>query len=132
MRFSMTLLAALMALGVGCSAQAQSQNQACDANQASMNQCAAKELSALDARLNQYYKAQMTWLEDPAKKQALKEAQVKWIAFRDSDCLYEAGKAQDGGSIWSLVQSQCLAKHTRVRVKQLEDYVACREQGCPR
>lgn len=128
MRFSMTVLAALMALGVGCSAQAQE----CDASQASMNHCAGQELAALDAQLNQHYKAQMAWLKDPARKQALKDSQVKWIAFRDADCRYAAGKAEDGGSMWPLVQSQCLAKHTKVRVKQLEDYVACREEGCPR
>jgi uncharacterized protein YecT (DUF1311 family) len=128
MRFSITILAALMALGIGCSAQAQD----CDASQASMNQCAAKELSTLDGELNKHYKAQMAWLKDPAKKQALKDAQLKWIAFRDADCGYVAGKAQDGGSMWPLVQSQCLTKHTRLRVKQLEDYVACREEGCPR
>ncbi|MEG5265880.1 lysozyme inhibitor LprI family protein [Pseudomonas sp. JDS28PS106] len=128
MRMTMTILAALMALGVGCSAQAQD----CDASQASMNQCAAKELASLDARLNQQYKTQMAWLQSPAKKQALKDAQVKWIAFRDADCGYEAGNAGDGGSMWPLVQSNCLIKHTRVRVEQLENYVVCREEGCPR
>lgn len=128
MRFSMIVLAALMALGIGCSAQAQD----CDANQASMNQCAGKELAALDAQLNKHYKAQMAWLKDPARKQALKDSQVKWIAFRDADCRYQAGEARDGGSMWPMAQSQCLAKHTKVRVKQLEDYVVCREEGCPR
>ena len=128
MRISMTVLATLMALGIGCSAQAQD----CDANQASMNQCAGKELAVLDAQLNKHYKAQMAWLKDPVRKQALKDSQVKWIAFRDADCRYVAGKAEDGGSMWPLVQSQCLAKHTKVRVKQLEDYVACREDGCSR
>ncbi|KPY62265.1 hypothetical protein ALP37_100799 [Pseudomonas amygdali pv. sesami] len=63
MRVSIALLAAFIALGIGCSAQAQD----CDANQASMNQCAANELSALDADLNKQYKAQMTWLKTPAK-----------------------------------------------------------------
>ncbi len=73
MRFAITVLAALMALGVGCSAQAED----CDASQASMSQCAAKELAALDADLNTQYNAQMNWLKSPAKKQALKDAQRK-------------------------------------------------------
>ncbi|SHN25887.1 Uncharacterized conserved protein YecT, DUF1311 family [Pseudomonas asturiensis] len=128
MRFAITLLAALMALGVGCSAQAED----CDANQASMNQCAAKELAALDADLNTQYTAQMSWLKSPAKKQALKDAQRKWIALRDADCLYQVGKREGSGSIWPLLQTQCLAEQTRVRVKQLKTYVACRQEGCPR
>lgn len=51
MRISMTLLAAFIALGIGCSAQAEN----CDANQASMNTCAANKLAALDADLNKQY-----------------------------------------------------------------------------
>jgi uncharacterized protein YecT (DUF1311 family) len=117
----------LMALGIGCSAQAQD----CDANQAAMNACAGKRLSALDADLNKQYKAQMTYLKNPAQKQALKNAQLKWIAFRDADCVYQVGKAEDSGSIWPLQQSQCLAEHTKVRVEQLKGYVACRQEGCP-
>ncbi|WP_024696721.1 lysozyme inhibitor LprI family protein [Pseudomonas syringae] len=128
MRISMTLLAAFIALGIGCSAQAED----CDANQASMNKCAANKLAALDADLNKQYKAQMAWLQTPTKKQALKDAQQKWIALRDADCLYQAGKPEDSGSIWPLVQSQCLAEQTSVRLKQLKSYVACRDEGCPR
>ncbi|EKN47599.1 MULTISPECIES: lysozyme inhibitor LprI family protein [Pseudomonas syringae group] len=128
MRFAITVLAALMALGVGCSAQAED----CDASQASMNQCAAKELSALDADLNTQYNAQMNWLKSPEKKQALKDAQRKWLALRDADCLYQVGKREDSGSIWPLLQTRCLAEQTRVRVNQLKAYVACRQEGCPR
>ncbi|WP_439884484.1 lysozyme inhibitor LprI family protein [Pseudomonas syringae] len=128
MRFAITVLAALMALGVGCSAQAED----CDASQASMNQCAAKELAALDADLNTQYNAQMNWLKSPAKKQALKDAQRKWLALRDADCLYQVGKREESGSIWPLLQTRCLAEQTRVRVKQLKAYVACRQEGCRR
>jgi uncharacterized protein YecT (DUF1311 family) len=69
-------------------------------------------------------------LKDPAQQQALKNAQIKWIAFRDADCLYQVGKPEDSGSIWPLLQSQCLAGHTELRVKQLKAYVACRQDGC--
>jgi uncharacterized protein YecT (DUF1311 family) len=126
----MMAVLALMALGIGCSAQAQIQN--CDGTQGEMNACAGKQLATLDAELNKQYKAQMNYLKNPVRKQALKDAQVKWIAFRDADCLYQAGKPEDSGSIWPLLQSQCLAEHTELRVKQLKAYVGCREQGCPK
>lgn len=129
MRVSMIAVLALMALGIGCSASAHAEN--CDANQAAMNACAGKQLSALDADLNKQYQAQMGYLKNPAQKQALKSAQQKWIAFRDADCLYQVGKAENSGSIWPLLQSQCLAEHTKVRVEQLKGYVACRQEGCP-
>jgi len=118
-----------LALGVGCSAQAESCD---DGTQASMNQCAGQHYGALDAELNKQYKAQMAYLKTPAKKKALQDTQKKWIAFRDADCLYQVGKREDGGSLWSVSQSQCLAEHTKVRVEQLKAFTACRQEGCPR
>ena len=130
MRLSMIAVLTLMALGIGCSASAHAEN--CDANQAAMNACAGKQLSALDADLNKQYQAQMGYLKNPAQKQALKSAQQKWIAFRDADCQYQAGKREEGGSMWPLVQAQCLSAQTKVRVEQLKAYTACRDEGCPK
>lgn len=129
MRFSMMAVLMFMALGIGCSASAKTED--CDANQAAMNQCASKQLATLDAELNTQYKAQMAYLQTPAKQQALKSAQQKWIAFRDADCMYQVGKPEDSGSIWPLLQSRCLAEHTQVRVDQLKAHAACRQEGCP-
>jgi uncharacterized protein YecT (DUF1311 family) len=128
MRVSMMAILTFMALGIGCSAQAED----CSASQAAMNACAGKQLSALDAELNTQYKAQLSYLKSPARKEAFKQAQRKWIAFRDADCLYQVGKAAEGGSMWPMAQAQCLTEQTRVRVEQLKAYSACREEGCPR
>ncbi|MDB6143461.1 MAG: lipoprotein [Pseudomonas sp.] len=123
---------ALMVLGIGSADMQLASADACDANQSAMNACAGKDLAKLDADLNTLYKAQMAYLKTPARQQALKNAQLKWIAYRDADCLYQAGKREDSGSIWPLVQAQCLASHTQVRVEQLKAYVACRAEGCPK
>lgn len=128
MRYMMTALGMFMALGIGCSAQAED----CDSDQAAMNRCASKDYATLDAELNKQYKAQMSYLKTPARKQALQEAQKKWIALRDADCQYQVGKREDGGSMWPLLQAQCLAAQTEVRVKQLKAYTACRDETCPR
>ena len=128
MQYRMIAVGMLMALDIGCSAQAQE----CDANQASMNQCASKEYAALDAELNAQYNTQMGYLKTPARKKALQDAQKKWIAFRDADCQYQAGKREYGGSMWPLVQAQCLSAQTKVRVEQLKAYTACRQEGCPK
>lgn len=128
MRYTMIALGMFMALGIGCSAQAED----CDATQASMNQCASKNYAALDAELNAQYKAQMSYLTTPARKKALQDAQKKWIALRDADCQYQVGKREDGGSMWPMAQAQCLSEQTKVRVEQLKAYTACRSEGCPR
>lgn len=129
MRFSMMAVLMFMALGIGCSASAQ--NTDCDANQAAMNSCAGQQLVTLDAELNKQYKAQMAYLQTAEKKQAFKAAQQKWIAFRDADCMYQVGKAEDSGSMWPLLQTRCLAEQTKGRVEQLKQYSACRQEGCP-
>ena len=106
--------------------------QECDANQSVMNQCAGNELAKADADLNRYYKEQMAYLQNTTQQQAFKEAQRKWIAFRDADCLYQVGKAEDSGSIWPLLQAKCQAEHTRLRAQQLKAFVQCRSEDCPR
>jgi uncharacterized protein YecT (DUF1311 family) len=122
----------LMVLVIGWADMQVASADDCDANQSAMNACAGKDLAKLDADLNTLYKAQMAYLKTPARQQALKNAQLKWIAFRDADCLYQVGKPEDSGSIWPLAQAQCLASHTQVRVEQLKAYTACRAQGCPK
>jgi uncharacterized protein YecT (DUF1311 family) len=97
-----------------------------------MNQCASKAYAAQDAELNKQYKAQMAYLTSPSQKKALQDAQKKWIAFRDADCLYQVGTREDGGSLWPLSQAQCLTEQTKVRVEQLKAYTACRQEGCPK
>ncbi|WP_166359139.1 lysozyme inhibitor LprI family protein [Pseudomonas akapageensis] len=104
----------------------------CDANQQAMNQCANSELAKADADLNRYYKEQLAYLQNAKQQQAFKDAQRKWIAFRDADCLYQVGKAEDSGSIWPLLQAKCLAEHTRLRAQQLKAFTQCRSEDCPR
>ncbi|UVJ42768.1 lysozyme inhibitor LprI family protein [Pseudomonas sp. LS1212] len=104
----------------------------CDATQMAMNQCASNDLAKADADLNKYYKEQMGFLQGKTRQQALKDSQRKWIAFRDADCLYQVGKAEDSGTIWPLIQAKCLAEHTRLRAQQLKNYTQCRSEDCPR
>ncbi|MDH0749709.1 lysozyme inhibitor LprI family protein [Pseudomonas sp. GD03842] len=128
MRHIQMALAVFMTWGIGCTVQAAE----CGDTQAAMNQCAGQEYATLDAELNRQYKTQMAELKSPEKKKALQDAQKKWIAFRDADCQYQVGKRENSGSMWPLAQAQCLAAHTKIRVEQLNAYVACRQEGCPR
>ena len=127
----MKVIGAVLGLSMAALSMA-AQAEDCDSTQASMNECASKQYAALDAELNKQYKAQMAYLKSPGEKKALQDAQKKWIAFRDADCLYQVGRREDSGSIWPLEQAQCLADQTRVRVEQLKKFVACRQEGCPR
>ncbi|MEB0042284.1 MULTISPECIES: lysozyme inhibitor LprI family protein [unclassified Pseudomonas] len=125
------LIAAVMTLGIGWVNLPTAMADDCDANQAAMNACADRDLASADADLNRQYQTQMAYLTTPARKLALKNAQIKWIAFRDADCLYQVGKPEDSGTIWPLLHAQCMAALTLQRVEQLKAYVSCREGGCP-
>ncbi|WP_419736665.1 lysozyme inhibitor LprI family protein [Pseudomonas sp. COR18] len=105
----------------------------CDASQASMNTCTAQAFKRADDDLNRYYKAQMDYLKGSAGKEALRDAQRKWLAFRDADCRYRVGKPEEGGSMWPMRDLQCRTELTRQRAAQLKAYTECRGEydQCP-
>jgi uncharacterized protein YecT (DUF1311 family) len=104
----------------------------CHENQLAENVCARRAFDSADKTLNLLFASQLSQLESAQTKGQLRAAQRAWIAFRDADCLYQAGKPEDSGSIWPLLHWSCMAAHTTIRVEQLKQYVACTEDDCPR
>lgn len=91
-----------------------------------MAECAAAEYRLADKELNALYRSLRGLLvsrdSDPAvgKRAArLQQAQRQWIALRDLDCRLEAGSVE-GGSLAPLIEQDCLTRHTRARIGQLE------------
>jgi uncharacterized protein YecT (DUF1311 family) len=119
------------------------EEESCQENQIALNACASFRFHHYDKILNDLYAQQMHYLTKENldfKKEAgikfenaaaLKAAQQQWIKFRDADCMYVAGKQEDGGSSWPLEHLNCMADRTRERALQLEEYVTCRVNGCP-
>jgi uncharacterized protein YecT (DUF1311 family) len=62
----------------------------------------------------------------------LKTAQNAWIKFRDTDCKFQSS-ASEGGSMYSMVFSGCLADKTLSRTKELNSLLHCKEgdTSCP-
>lgn len=93
--------------------------------QTDMNICAFKDLQAADRALN------ATWKQAAAKARSegaqqfarLLDAQRKWLAFRDAQCLAENGLREESGTIWPLVQNTCMQRLTEARTDQLREYV---------
>lgn len=92
--------------------------------QTDMNICSFEDYKAADRALN------AAWVKAAAKAKGfgrpqfdrLLDAQRKWIAFRDAQCLAENGPREESGTIWPLQQNYCLQKLTEARTKQLRDY----------
>lgn len=100
----------------GGAASAQDIDCANAMTQFDMNQCAALEYQAADEDLNWTYQMIMDDLKErnPAMAEALRDAQRKWIPYRDAACKVEAMQ-YEGGSMQPLVHVSCLAGLTRQR-----------------
>ncbi|AZO91301.1 urease-associated protein [Stutzerimonas stutzeri] len=107
----------------------------CDnaSDQATMNQCAAQQNAAADKELNALYQ-QITsrFKGNPDNKKLLVGAQRAWVAFRDAECKFSASGVE-GGSVYSLIYSNCTTELTKARVQTFKNYLKCQEgdMSCP-
>ena len=104
--------------------------------QLDLNLCAAAEYDAADRDLNRVWKQARAkakeldaGLEGRLKgaEEALLAAQRGWIAYRDGHCTL-AGFDARGGSMEPMLVSGCLAATTRLRTRELQDFVAGDQQ----
>ena len=97
-----------------------------------MTSCLADELKRADDTVTNLYRALMKQLNSPADRARLREAQHAWLTFRDKSCVYEVGPSdRTAGTVSPLEQTGCLAKYTKQRAEQLQDYVTrCEQHGC--
>lgn len=99
----------------------------CDtaSDQAQINICADNAFKAEDSKLNAAY-GTLEKTVDPAARDALKDGQQKWIAYRDAWCAFEAGPAGDG-SIYAMNLANCMADITASQTIRLEAAGTCEE-----
>lgn len=123
-RVRMIALAALAGCFAASAASAQTQAQ--------LNATAAQNLRRADQALNTQYTATTGRLSTPSRT-LLRDAQRAWITFRDQQCRYESSAVR-GGSAFAMVQSDCLARMTVDRTRDLRRLAQCEEGdlSCPR
>jgi uncharacterized protein YecT (DUF1311 family) len=102
-----------------------------EGNQLEMNYCDSERFKKADEEMNRLYKEQIAKLKYPKNIARLRDAQRAWIAFRDKVCLYEEGESEEHGSAWSSSQSACMTYRTQLRIKDLNEYIACESGSCP-
>ena len=88
----------------------------CDGSTADMVDCIAKLRDRWDGRLNAAYKSVMATLEGE-RKDAFRDTQRKWIAYRDANCLFYANGE---GSISRIEAATCQLVLTRDRAQELQ------------
>lgn len=92
-----------------------------------LNECADMEYKAADRRLNDAYRqalARIDKSELPPEglrgyRQALQDAQRKWIPFRDAECELARFDAY-GGTMATMLTIGCLTNQTERRIKDLQ------------
>ncbi|MEN9913839.1 MAG: hypothetical protein RL528_573 [Bacteroidota bacterium] len=94
--------------------------------QIELNQNATIKYQKTDAKLNEIYNQLINILDIPQKK-LLIIAQKNWIKFRDSNCKFEISD-YNGGSIQTLIYSNCLIECTQIRIKQLSENLKYKKQ----
>jgi uncharacterized protein YecT (DUF1311 family) len=103
-----------------------------DQTQQGLNQCAEASYETADRALNAAYRGVAERLkDDPTTMRLLVAAQKAWIAFRDAECTF-ANAPNAGGSIYPMVHAGCMERMTKIRTKDLKDYLDCEEGlSCP-
>lgn len=89
-----------------------------------MNACANGKFEAAQRRLEETYHHVMAMHEDRGARAKLVSAERAWMAFRDAECTFETADSE-GGSIYPMLYSMCLAKLTAAHTQELERYLNC-------
>jgi len=119
MRHTSFVTASLVVL-LSLSANAQLDN--CDGTTYDMSVCLSKILKKTDAELNAVYKQALEVAKDPFTPQDvrnLKEAERKWIAYRDAACKAEYS-LWGGGTGGPLANLRCLIRITQQRIDDIK------------
>lgn len=104
-----------------------------DETQMGLNICAGADYKAADDKLNAAYGEIMKRLaDDQEARKLLQTAQRAWIGFRDAECNFATDDSKDG-SIYPMLQANCLQAQTEDRLKQLSTYLNCQDgdMSCP-
>jgi uncharacterized protein YecT (DUF1311 family) len=118
----------LLTAAVGAKTQRQRQLQPCEerGSQAEASGCAHREFEAADAELNKIYNRLAAAL-DAEDKALLKQSELAWIKYRDSNCMFESSQYR-GGTMRPMIESFCLTRVTRARTAELKDQLELRQQ----
>ena len=93
-----------------------------------LNACAERDLERADKALNEAYRAALQRIDGRTEldakvrrdwREALQDAQRKWIAFRDADCKGPAAYEWYGGTGATLAVLGCLTEKTTARTGDL-------------
>lgn len=91
--------------------------------------CAGIAEESWDKEMNKYYKLLMDVLKDDEKTK-LKDSQLKWVAFRDSEFDFSGTMNYNlGGTMWLVANADKRADIVKARALELKDYYTNQTEG---
>ena len=84
-----------------------------------LNECAARDQKAAEAKLNTVYQRVLKNIGEPAVRTQFVAAQRAWIKYREADCKAVHQKYADG-TIRTVMYLGCMQNRAETRVKELE------------
>ena len=119
----MKFLSPVLLLSVTAPVYPQAQRDPCKGDTTyEMKQCSGTKYKQADAELNKVYQQLMSKLDDEGHKASLKTAQLAWLKYRDTNCDFD-GYLNRGGTIYSVVITECMTSMTTSRTRQLKDQI---------
>ena len=120
-------LATLLFVLVASGSQTQNSDPCKGETTFEMKQCAGKRYKQADDELNKVYRQLMSKLDDEGYKTSLKTAQQSWLKYRDGHCEF-VSYLNRGGTIYSVVLTECMTSLTTSRTKELKEEITRLEQ----
>lgn len=88
-----------------------------------IRECNRAELQRLDQALNIAYGKLSAKVQEASRKENLRKAERAWMAFRDSQCDFEAS-AEAGGSLAFIIWGECEMRETYNRTQEVSRVLA--------
>ena len=120
-------LAVLLVAFVANGSQTQKRDPCKGETTADMKLCSAGRYKLADDELNRVYRRLLAKLDDENHRTTLKTAQQAWLKYRDTNCDF-VSYLNRGGSIYSVVVTECMIDMTNSRRKELNEEIHTLEQ----
>lgn len=88
--------------------------------------CHAEEARQAEVEMTRAYDALVRKIGTSPQRDLLRRSQAAWLDYRTAYCSFVSSAVQ-GGSIQPTIHSVCYADITRLRLKELEHQLNCRE-----
>ena len=97
--------------------------------QVEINECIKERYGNTSRHMHELYDSKLLSLTKESR-QRLRFSQEAWLTFRERTCVYQS-QGIDGGQGWQMMYLSCMTSMTEKRISDLQEYIACTENGCP-